>query len=85
MADGVWTLGDDGEFTLMEPYATMLYEAKVAATEGWCNALIGYLAGRVRYPEERLSEELLRRSEEADGTPMEVLEEFVLEALSGDL
>ena len=85
MADGMWTLLDDGSFELQEPYKTQLDEAKVAATSAWYAALVEYLEPRCPYSEEELRAELLRRNEvRGDGKVM-VFEEFVLEALSGDL
>lgn len=84
MADGMWVLHDDGRFELQEPYRTWLQEAKVTATKGWAEALIGYLEPRSPYSSQQLAEELVRRNERDQGK-METFEEFVLEALSGDL
>lgn len=83
MADGMWKLTDEG-FELQEPYRSMLVEAKVVSTKGWHNALIGYLEEHSPYTAEELSEELLRRNEREEGK-MTIFEEFVLQALSGDL
>lgn len=86
MADGLWTLSDEGEFTLVEPYATMLYEAKVEATKGWADGLISYLAPRVSYDPQYMIEVLCdRQRRNPDAPSVEILESFVLEALSGDL
>ena len=84
MADGMWTLTDDGEFVLMEPYKTMLQEARLSATNGWVQGLIGYLADKCPYTPEELKESLLRRNQEGE-EPQEMVQEFVLEALGGDL
>ena len=83
--DGMWSMSDDGEFTLSEPYKTMLNEAKLTATKGWRDGLLGYLEPRCVYDAAFLSQELLRRVDEQGVTPMEMLDEFVLEALGGDL
>ena len=85
MADGMWTMNDEGQFTLEEPYRTYLTEAKVAATTAWHAALVGYLEPLSPYTAQQLSDELLRRNRERPDGSMEVFEEFVLEALSGDL
>lgn len=85
MADGIWTMRDDGTFELMEPYNTMLTEAKVAATTAWHSGLIAYLEERSPYSAQELSDELVRRNRERPEGSMEKFEEFVLEALAGDL
>ena len=85
MADGMWKLHDDGRFELQEPYRTMLVEAKVASTTAWHAALIEYLEPRCPYSAQELTDELLRRNDERPDGKMMVFEEFVLEALSGDL
>ena len=56
----------------------------MAATQGWYAALVGYLVPRCPYTEQELRDELLQRNERPEGKVM-VFEEFVLEALSGDL
>ena len=85
MADGMWTMNDDGEFTLEEPYRTWLREAKEAATRGWHAALVEYLEPRCPYTAQELTEALVKRNEERNEGKVVVFEEFVLEALSGDL
>ena len=69
----------------MEPYATMLDEAKVAATQAWHSGLIGYLEARSPYTAQQLSDELVKRNRERDEGSIQKFEEFVLEALAGDL
>lgn len=83
--DGMWTMSDEGVFTLNEPYKTQLMEAKLMATKGWRDSLLDYLEPRCIYDREFLNEELLRRNGEEGMTAMQILEEFVLEALGGDL
>ena len=85
MADGMWTLNDDGSFELQEPYATQLVEARVASTKGWTEALVEYLEPRCPYTAQELVDELVKRNTERDDKKIPLFEEFVLEALSGDL
>ena len=85
MADAVWKMTEDGEFELNEPYKTQLTEARVAATQAWTAALIAYLEPRCPYTGEELKDELLKRNREREDGKVMVFEEFVLEALSGDL
>ena len=83
--DAVWRMTEGGEFELNEPYATMLEEARTESTKGWTEALVGYLEPRSPYTAQQLVDELLRRNRERAEGKMMVFEEFVLEALSGDL
>ena len=85
MADGIWTMHDDGSFELQEPYKTWLAEAKVASSQAWMDGLVGYLEPKCPYTAQQLADELIRRNEQRDGAKTLVFEEFVLEALSGDL
>lgn len=83
--DGMWTLTDEGEFVLDEEYAEQLQEARLIATAAWSDALIGYCAERSSYAPDFLKDELLRRCQEEGMQATDIVEEFVLEALSGDL
>ena len=83
--DGMWTMTDEGEFELQEPYKTQLLEARITATEAWTRALLEYLDEHSMYDLETLKQELLRRCNEEGMSAMEIVEEFVLEALGGDL
>ena len=85
MADGMWTLNDDGSFELQEPYRTQLEEARMAATKAWTEALVGYLEPRCPYSAQQLVDELVKRNEERSEGKVVVFDEFVLEALGGDL
>ena len=85
MADGMWTMHDDGSFELCEPYKTWLDEAKVTTTKAWMEALVSYLVPRCDYTAQELTDELVRRNQERTDGKVMVFEEFVLEALSGDL
>ena len=85
MADGMWTMTEDGEFKLEEPYATWLDEAKIESTRGWAAALVSYLEPRCPYTAQELTDELVRRNKERSDGAIVMFDEFVLEALSGDL
>ena len=83
--DGMWTLTDDGEFVLDERYAEQLREARVRATAAWTQAMLEYLGERTDYDVEFLRDELVRRCQEEGLAATEIVDEFVLEALGGDL
>ena len=83
--DGMWTMTEEGEFVLMEPYKTQLMEARLTATAAWSSAMLDYLVENSMYDFETLKDELLRRCNEEGMSAMEVVDEFVLEALGGDL
>ena len=85
MADGMWTLHDDGTFELVEPYKTWLMECKLEGTKAWTEAVVAYLGPRCPYTAQELVDELVRRNEEREDGKVVVFEEFVLEALAGDL
>lgn len=72
------------EWSLDELFNTMLTEARVAATQGWYKGLTDYLVPRCPYDERQLREELLRRNEQP-GDKIGVFEQFVLDALNGEL
>lgn len=84
MAEGIWKLNDDGSFELQQPYAELLAEARVEATNGWATALIVFLANHSPYSPEELKNALLERNERGDD-PNDTVNEFILEALTGDL
>lgn len=85
MAEGIWKMSEEGEFELQEPYATQLTECKMLATGAWHAAAIGYLADRSPYSAQQLTDELIKRNEQRADGKVELFDEFVLEALSGDL
>ena len=84
MADGMWTMTDEGEFILSDDYAKMLEEARAAATQGWVQGIVTYLLPRCQYTVEELRDALIARATE-DMDAQDIVQEFVLEALSGDL
>ena len=83
--DGMWTMTDEGEFILMEPYKTQLHEARFAATAAWTEAMLSYLAEYTDYSTEFMKDELVRRCTEEGVSANDIVNEFVLEALSHDL
>ncbi len=82
---GIWRMNDDGTFELLEPYRTELEEARISSTQAWTLALIAYLEPRCPYTAEELKDELLKRNRERSDSKVPLFEEFVLEALSGEL
>ncbi len=85
MAEGIWSMSEDGEFELSEPYATQLVECKAAATRAWHAAAVAYLAEHSPYTAQELSDELLKRNRVREDGKVALFDEFILEALSGDL
>lgn len=83
MAD-IWSMGEDGEFILAEPYASILEEARVTATKAWTDALIGYLVERTPYTREQLLGKLLEYNAQSGGR-VGIFEAFVTQALIGEL
>lgn len=80
-----WSMTEDGQWILAEPYKTHLANAKLLATKAWVDEIMGYLAENTDYDEEQLLEELLRRKR-TDNLPIpEMIDEFVIEAFEGDL
>lgn len=84
MADGIWKMTEDGEFVLEEAYAKELKEARTKAAAAWTNTIVEHLASKCPYTTDELMEALLQRCEESE-SPNDIVNEFVLEALSGDL
>ena len=82
---GAWSMTEEGEFVLNEPYASKLAEAKHVATRAWTVAMMEWLSEECEYSGEELLEELVRRSQEQERPPMELVDSFVIEALEGNL
>ena len=81
-----WSMTEDGEWILAEPYASKLTECKLGATKAWKDAVIDYMARETRYGKDELMAELLRRNEVDDKMgKVNLVDEFIIEALSGDL
>ena len=84
MAEGVWSMTEDGEWVLAEPYRSQLAECKVLASKAWTETVIAYLAERTDYEPEFLVNELVRRNERPEGK-IAIVDEFIVEALTHDL
>ena len=82
---GMWRLNDDGTFAFLEPCRKQLDEARVAATTAWTESLVAYLEEKSPYSAQELVDELVKRNFERNDNKVMVFEEFVLEALSGEL
>ena len=82
---GAWTMTDEGEFILNEPYSSILAEAKKRATQAWIDTMMDYLSGETEYDSEFLLEEFSRRAGKANMPPLEIVNSFVIEALEGTL
>lgn len=75
---------DEGEFVLADDYAQMLDEARACATRGWVQGILEYLVPRCPYSPEQLRDSLVERASE-EASAQDIVQEFVLEALGGDL
>lgn len=82
---GAWTMTEEGEFVLNEPYASKLDEAKTIATQAWMAAMMEWLSNETGYNKEELLEEFVRRAKLEGRAPMDIVESFVIEALEGNL
>ena len=76
---------EEGEFVLNEPYASVLKEARQRAMKAWCTAICDYVAEHSSYEPEYLFNELLRIVNEREDDPEEMVSEFVVKALEGEL
>lgn len=82
---GAWSMTEEGEFVLNEPYKTKLFEAKHVASTAWRRAICEYLAQNTHYTVEKMDAEFVRRVQEEGMSPVEIVDEFVIEALEGNL
>lgn len=77
---------EDGEMVLIEPYRTRLREARAAATNGWIDGLVEYLVEHCPYDTEYLRGAIARKANDEKGRPaMEILEDFIVDAIAGEL
>jgi len=79
-----WVLDDHGEQVLREPFRTKLAKAKLLATQAWRDTLLDYLAEETQYTYDDLKIALLRHSAR-EGDRSAVVNDFILEALCGNL
>lgn len=81
-----WSMTEDGEWVLAEPYDSKLMECKLGATKAWRDAIVGYLMRETDYDRGFLENELARRNEvDRKMGAVNLVDEFIIEALSGDL
>ena len=83
--DGMWVMDENYEFQLAEPYSSMLMECKLLATKAWRDTMIDYLEPRTLYTRDELREGLMHRNDKVEMSATERVNEFILEALGGDL
>jgi len=83
--DGMWIMNEDYEFELVPEYEQMLFECKILATKAWRDAILDYLEPRTIYTREQLKAGLMYRNDKTEMHPTERVNEFILEALGGDL
>lgn len=83
---GAWSLNEETmEFELQEPYVSKLAEGKRVATAAWTRAMMEWLADETAYESETLVTEFVRRANEQDMHPMEIVDSFIIETLEGNL
>lgn len=85
-----WSMTEDGEWILNEPYASMVDEAKQRAAAAWQAEICEYLSSRTNYTTEDLISEFIRRSvttsgEESKYKIVGMVDSFIIEALEGSL
>lgn len=81
---GAWSMTDEGEFVLAEPYASELAKVKRDAMNAWVRSVVTELASVTGYGERELACEFQRRCTR-DDAPMEIVDAFVIEAMEGEL
>lgn len=80
-----WTMTDDGEWILNEPYSTMLEECKIEATKAFQSATFDYISERTDYDVPELYEMFVAYAMKSELPPMERADQFIVRALEGDL
>lgn len=80
-----WTMAEDGEWVLNEPYASAVWDIRVKATDAFQKALCEELAKITNYSVEELVPEYVRRCVERTDSPVDKVESFIIEAMSGQL
>lgn len=80
-----WSMTDDGEWILNEPYKTMLDECKIEATNAFNDAMFAYVSERTDYEVPELYEMFVSYAMKSELPPMERADQFIVRALEGDL
>jgi len=80
-----WTMTDDGEWVLNEPYASIVWDIRLKAADAFQKTLVEEIAKITEYSTEELFDEYLRRCFERDDKPTDKVEGLIIEALTGQL
>ncbi|MDO4400014.1 MAG: hypothetical protein Q4D27_03575 [Coriobacteriia bacterium] len=78
-------MNDDCELELAPEYSQMLFECRLLATKAWRDAILDYLEPRTIYTREQLKAGLMEKNDKVEMDATSRVNEFVLEALGGDL
>ena len=85
-----WSMTEDGEWILNEPYKTVVDESKRKASIAWQTTICDYLSERTPYTVEQLVEAFLQRvmasgDKESKYEVVGLVDSFIIEALEGSL
>lgn len=83
--DGMWIMNDEYEFELAPEYEKMLFECRLLATKAWRDAMLDYLEPRTPYTRQQLKDALMTKNDKVEMDATSRVNEFILEALGGDL
>ena len=79
-----WTMTEDGEWVLNEPYKTHSEKCKRLAADAFVDAACQYLSQKTGYSKYELIDALNVKSARTDNRST-IIDEFVIQALEGDL
>lgn len=83
---GAWIITDDMEFILDPAFQEKLDDIKRKLRVRWLETICDELSMATGYDKEALLDEFLRRCERESGDlPVEIVDEFIIEALEGSL
>lgn len=86
MTTGAWTLTDEGEFILDPAYKNKLDDIKRKLRERWLDTICAEVAMATEYGKDELLSEFIRRCERESGDlPIEIVDEFIIQALEGSI
>lgn len=78
-------MNDNGEFVLSDEYRRHLDTVKSMASQAWMATVYDYLARYTVYTQSQLNESFLDRVSKKGCSPQEAVDEFIIEALEGNL
>jgi len=81
---GAWSMTEDGEFILNEPYKSELAKIKRDAMMAWVSSVVGYLEQRTDYDGQTILDAFGKRCKK-DESPMDIVDSFVIETMEGNL